>query len=43
MNIENLVGRSFGPPPNSIINNNDTEESIKKLNGDCIRQGHKQS
>lgn len=41
--IENLVGRSFGPP-NSITRDNDsTEGSIKKLNGDSSRQGHKPS
>jgi hypothetical protein len=41
MGIENLVGRSFGPP-NSITRDNDsTEGSIKELNGDSSIQGHK--
>jgi hypothetical protein len=44
MDIEKLVGRPFGPPNSSTNNNNDsTRESIKKSNGDCSKQGHKQS
>jgi hypothetical protein len=43
MDIEKLVGHTFGPPNLTTNINDSTEADVKMLNNGCIHQGHKQS